>query len=365
MRPFEFCVSIVDGRKPSLVMVVVLVLFGMTSVAAAQGADREEAARVLELVRTANDAFENEQFQKAYENYMQARVVFPNEAIHYRLGQTAERLNMPFEAVEHYEDYLGLNPSGDAADRIKERLPALKASLPGRLEIDSKPQGAEVFAATSSGPERLGRTPLTVDRAAGEVTLEVSFPEHKAQRKTLSVEAGMRQKLLVELEEVQPGEDESSVTEIKERAPDVVEAVRTPTPVSSQGLKEVATETEGGSLSTIGWSTVGLGAAVLATGGVFSYLQYDATAKVNDYDKRALSAQPRELQGLKDDAISHHRTALISYIAGGVITAGGIGLLVYDGMSKSSRAQAQREGKMRFGAAVDHQSAWFSLSGQF
>jgi tetratricopeptide (TPR) repeat protein len=327
-----------------------------------------KAALPALLIRAANDAFDAQQFRVAYENYLKARAIIPNEAIHFRLGQTAERLNMPFEAVEHYEDYLSHEPKGDAAERIKERLPALKAALPGRLQIDSSPQGAEVFAVAGNSLERLGRTPLTVDRPRGNVTLELTFPEHASKRTTLSVEGGIRQTVRVELEELPPGQEQEPVATTTRTQPETGNegARSTTTRPSTTGVAGAPGEkSEGSSLKAVGFTTIGIGAAVLATGGVFTYFQNDATEKVNSYDKRADGSSRTELAGLKDDANNHYRTALISYIAGGVITAGGVGILVYDGMRKSSNGRAETTPGLRLGGAATGQGAWLTISGQF
>ncbi|MFU8805582.1 MAG: PEGA domain-containing protein, partial [Bradymonadaceae bacterium] len=292
--------------------------------------------------------------------------LFPNAAIYYRLGQTAERLNKPFEAVDHYEEFLALESTGETAQRVKARMPELRANLPARLELDSVPQGAEVHAATATGPERLGKTPLVVDRAVGELTIELTFPEHHPHRKTIELEAGTRIQTTIELQEIKPGEAEKVVTEARDRAPGIADAAREPSAVTGSDVVAAAPEPgERSDLSAWGWTATGLGVAVLATGGVFSYLQHSATEQANSYNKQKVNARPSELEGLKDDANSHYRTAMISYIAGGVITAGGIGLLVYSSMSDSSGELARDERRLKLGAGGDHQRAWLSVSGRF
>ena len=109
---------------------------------------------------------------------------------------------------------------------------------------------------------------------------------------------------------------------------------------------------------------------MLATGGAFSVLSVNRTNQVNDYDKSAASSGPAgraEIEDLKDQANSFYRTSLVTYIAGGVITAVGVGTLAYGmtrgGSQGDTEAESARRTRVQFG--VGRQGAFLGLRRAF
>ena len=104
--------------------------------------------------------------------------------------------------------------------------------------------------------------------------------------------------------------------------------------------------------------------AALATGGVLSGLSMSAADDFNAYDKRAGGASRADRQTLKDDANSYYNGSLACYIAGGLLAATGVALLVYDGMQDEAEPDAPAT-SLRVNAGWLGQQAWVGLEGRF
>lgn len=291
---------------------------------------------MLETIRAANDAFESEDYQTAYDLYSEAYQELPEPTILYRMGQAAENLGMYREAIDHYTTYLDEGQDIEFIGRIAEVVPMLREKVPAILDVSSEPAGATIVAVDAEGGEQeLGVTPAQVDVGPGEVTVVLRAEGYEEAIWQESAEA------------------EGSYT----WAPVLVEAP--PALVAQEDVSGV--DGEGGSLKTWGWTTTGLGVAALATGGVFTLLQNGATESVNSYDKQAAGASRAELEGLKSDATGYFQTARAAYIAGGVLTAAGVGMLIYN----ASQGEDAPEEGLSFEGGVGPDGGFVGLRGRF
>lgn len=290
---------------------------------------------MLETIRAANDAFESEDYQSAYDLYSEAYEQLPEPTILYRMGQAAENLGMYRVAIEHYTTYLDEGQDIEFIGRIAEVVPMLREKVPAILDVSSEPPGATIVAVDAEGAEsELGVTPAQVDVGPGPVTVVVRADGYEEA---------------IWQEEVDAEGSYSWAPELVAAPPALV-------------VNEDPSRGEGGSLATWGWTTAGLGVAALATGGVFSLLQNSSTEEVNSYDKRADGASRDELDGLKDDATGYFQTARAAYIAGGVLTAAGVGMLIYNA---SQGEDAQEDDALSFEGGVGPQGGFVGLRGRF
>jgi hypothetical protein len=287
-------------------MLVVLMCL-MWSFSATAFADEGSTAEVVQLVRAGNDAFDAEDYEEAYRLYSAALELLPEEAIRYRLGQSAMYLGWTRQAVMHFEVFL---QEGDEDEerlaRVEGWLPDLRANLPAILAVQVAPEGASVYLLHEDGERLLGTSPGEFEVGPGAVRLQARAAGYEAQEWESEVEADDRiewQPTLV-------------------AKPSSVELDEEPLSV----------------LPIAGWASAGVGVALLVTGGAFSFLQSQATEQVNSYDKRAEGATAEELEALRSNALSYNRAARVTYIAGAVLTAAGIGVLVYDGMQGDSNS---------------------------
>ncbi len=270
-------------------------------------ADQPSTADALQHIRSGNDAFDEGDYETAYEHYLAAHDILPEQAIRYRLGQSAMRMGQVRNAIYHFEAFLQESEDEDRLARVQEWLPELRANIPAIVTVTTRPEGAAIFSITEEEEVGLGRSPGEFEVAPGTIRLEARAPNYETDTFEATAE---------------PGEELTWGTVLTPRDAPPVE------------------DGEGPSTLTIaGWTSTGLGVALLATGGAFSFLQMQSTNLVNEYDKQADGASRGELEAFRSDAETYHGIARISYVAGGVLAATGIGLLVYEGMQDDSDAR--------------------------
>lgn len=296
-------------------------------------AQEVDVARVLGLIGEANEHFENEVYDKALASYEDAYKLMPDPSLLYRMGLSAEKLNRVVEAVDYYERFIDAVPDDKTAKRVSERLVELREVLPARILFESEPAGAKVYV-DSMKTESLGETPLEVDLPAGRSVVFLELEGYETEVRNIDGVKGEKRRISVELSE--------------SRALVLVDPNQT---------SPAAEESEGSGLSTWGWVAAGTGAAVLVTGGVFTFLSMTATDDVNSYDKRAPGASQAEIDGLRDDALSYYDTSVILYAAGGVLAATGATLLILDAV--------QGDGSASLNVSPTPNGAWVTLQGAF
>lgn len=324
----------VDRKKsPSTLWRAMLGLCLLVGALALGSPAMAQGMSMLETIRAANDAFESEDYQSAYDLYSEAYKELPEPTILYRMGQAAENLGMYRVAIEHYTTYLDEGQDIEFIGRIAEVVPMLREMVPAILDVSSEPAGATIVAVDAEGAEvELGTTPAQVDVGPGDVTVVLRAEGYEEAIWQQEVEA------------------EGSYS----WAPELVAAL-------PALVVEDVSQGEGGNFATWGWTTAGLGVAALATGGVFSFLQSTTTEEVNSYDKRASGASRDELEGLKSDATGYFQTARAAYIAGGVLTAAGVGMLIYN----ASQGEEAQDDALSFEGGVGPQGGFVGLRGRF
>ena len=313
---------------------------------AGEQAGGDDQAQAVTILRTANDAFEEEDYARAYEHYQRAYELLDNPLLMYRMGQTAEYLGDARAAVEHYQKYQQIGDDEEFLARIDEALPSLMAESMGTVEVISDPAGATVLLVQQDQSEEfIGQTPTTLDLMAGEAAVVIRMDGYEEKVVTGEVIAGETvqwEATLAELLELQPPE-----------------------------LHAIEDDEDGSSLALWGWTSLGLGTSMLALGGVMTYFQMSTTDEVNEFDRGASGANTTAAerdalrasqQSLRDDAETYHRTALVSYITGGAFVAAGAGILIFDSMRSSS---ADEPGGLSFQGGITTEGAFLGVGGQF
>lgn len=302
----------------------------------AQGPDKQTAARVLRLVKDANDEFDRGEFDDALELYQEAYNLYPDPVLLYRIGLSADKHGDARRAVAAYQAFVDAAKSDDAtAQQVAARITELKATIPPRVTITSDPAGAEVYVGSVDAPS-LGQTPGAFELPAGEVLVIVRLEGYRLEKQALTLQNGDEETIgvkLVKLKRLSGGD---------------------PPP-------EEPGDSSGPRLGTYGWITAGVGVALLGTGATFAILSASTTSKVNDYDKRAPGASRAELDDLKDRATSQHKVAVATLAAGGVVTAVGATLILIDVLGSSPDESARL--LPAFGS--DGRGGWVGFTGRF
>jgi tetratricopeptide (TPR) repeat protein len=336
-------IAMVDRLSKSLVGLVALFVAasfapGFVSVAHAQekkANDDETAKQVLQVIREGNEAFDSENYEAAFEKYEQAYELYPDPAILVRLGKTAEKLGKNEQAIGYYREFARLMPDDPAAKKLSLKADDLEAALPVVVAVQSEPAGADIFVDSPVG-DAVGTTPADIELPKGVHTIYLKREGFETTSKEIKVEDKEGQSVSATLARAMVTQDDDTSVEPLQR--------------------------DTSTISTIGWASLGVGAASLATSGVFLILKNGAEDDVNDYDKRAPGASRAELDELKDDANSYYDTALVTGIAGGVFAATGAGLLTYHYLTAD---QDEDDVAVNVGAGFDAEGAWFGVNGRF
>ncbi len=296
---------------------------------------KDEAARILSLIKNANDEFARGEFDDALRLYEEAYEQYPQPVLLYRIGNAAEKHGDTRKAIDAYRKFAEQSPAGDpTAAKMAARADELQATLPPRVTVTTAPAGATVFLGSVDG-QTLGITPGTFDLTAGPTTLVLQLDGYQVSKEELELANGTVTDVAV------------SLAPLERLTPAEPVAVATAEPEQDGGLD----------LRTIGYITGGVGVALIGTGVVFSALSAGKTNDVNDYDKRAPGASRAELEEMKEQAVSFYKTSVPLYVAGGILTAAGVTLVVLDSMGDEPSA--------RFDFNVSPDGATAGISGRF
>ncbi len=349
-------------RIQAVVAFLVLVMAACVVVPSVAVADQ---ATGLEALRDANDAFDEEDFEAAYDNYEKAYEILGVEMIEYRLGQTAHAMGWAERAIMHYERYREIGDDEEFLSRIDEALPDLREQIQVTLEVRSEPEGAKLTVLEPAGEFEEKQTPVTLTMQPGEVELTLELEGYHPELLERNLEPGEEfvwDPTLVDESEEQP------VAELELDEPKAEE------PPALAELQEFDDVDEGeSSLAMWGWTTTGVGVSLLAFGGVMSLFQSRTTDQVNELDRASAGAQTqsfeerqslrREQEALRDDAHTYYRVSTGAFIAGGVLTAAGAGLLLHGMMGSDSGSEAEEGLSIRGGFSSD--GGLISIGGRF
>ena len=244
-------------------------------------------------------AFGRGQAAAALTEYETAKTLAPKANAPYRYAaQALVSLGRYVEAVENLEAYLRKNPSVSDAAEVREKIAKLKADFyPARLRVDVDAPNAVVRVDDEpKGP------PGALEVAPGRHRIEVHAPGRASAAQDVVLvgdrDASLSFTLRVE-EEARPlAPPPASRT-----------ATRHPTP-----------------WPTLGWVGVGAGGAALAAALIIDVAVLGP--KVDDYNAAAARGDVGARE-LRDSASGWQTATLATYVAGGLIAAGGAALLLF------------------------------------
>lgn len=191
-------VSYISRAWALLLLVGALALGGATAHADKPSANEvKQAKREYDLgyqdlqARRFGDALAH--YQRSYELVARPRTLYNMALCEQELGQeeTAYRRYQAFLAVAEARD-------ADIVADAKTRLAALDAKLVGRVIVESTPAGATVRVDGNRAVR--GKTPVTIDLAPGEHTVQIAAPGASPIERTVMVEPRANLKLSVALE---------------------------------------------------------------------------------------------------------------------------------------------------------------------
>jgi hypothetical protein len=305
VRHFVFASTSVPARLAALLVIVAVTAHGRAALAApADDADAEA------LISRGIDLREHGKDDEALAVFKKALAKSPSPRARAQVALAEQALGIWVAA----ESDLVLALAADSDAWIAKNRGALEGALAvvrrhiGSLEVRGT-DGAEVML----DGVRLGVLPASsaFRVEAGRRTLELRAKGFHPSARAIEVPAGgvARETMILD---VQP--------------PDAPDA----SPGGPRGANgAVAVERDPGrGQRVIGWAFAGTGGALLVTGGVGMLVRKGLVDDYNDRCPGLGAAQPADCEGTIDSARRWLTVSIISFIAGGVFTLGGITLAV-------------------------------------
>ncbi len=259
------------------------------------GEDAPEAAEMryklgIQLYRSKHFAEAAREFQVAWELYPKsARLAF-------NLGRCEERAENIEAALQAYEAYLKLAPEADDRPTVEATMAALRKRLQAswpKVTVASVPPGATVSV---NGRAQPGSTPVVLRLEPGSHIVGLVLEGHGAASRTVLVEAGRATAVSVPL----------TATGAAPAAASPATEVRETTPAGASS-----------SLRPWAWTALGVGAAGVVAGGVFTALAVSSKEAAEESETTAESRA-----ALEDKQKTANRDAILMQVGFGVGVAG-------------------------------------------
>ena len=227
--------------------------------------------------------------------------MYPSAKLAFNWARSAERAGQIEDAIEAYRRYLQLAPGAKDHAEITSLIPILverlRESYP-EVAVISRPAGARIYLDGSEAPLK-APTPTTIRLKPGAHTIRLVAAGHHPLDRPVQVKEGTT------------GSVDAELSPVKKAAPPP------PPPVVEAEPKPKGTS----ALTIAGWSALGLGVAGLGVGGLY-------TLEVNDIAADSEGKRDAERDQAKSDFESAQNLAVIGYVAGGVLVAAGVVLLL-------------------------------------
>lgn len=270
----------------------------------------QTANEARRLYNDAKKAMSDKKYEQAALGFEAASKLQPHAVALYTAAQAWELAGQPGRAADAYARALATPKLNESqAERSRERLAELEKQVGTIVLVGSETTRAQLNDHMEvTLPARLHGKP-------GEHVLKITRAGGKTDERSITLEAGDS----IEIDAEAAEEPTAKTAEPKPKK--VV-------PLAEPAKKPVEPEPEGGSsvLQTVGFITAGAGVAVLGGAVVLGLGAKDAEDTFNDSPTRATY----------DHAKSLETTTNIMFVVGGVLTAGGVGLVIWQS-SKGGR----------------------------
>lgn len=167
----------------------------------------QEAQRLLsQHLASAQQAYDEGDFEKALRAYQEAYAIYQDVDILYQIALCQERLGQYNEAIEAYETYLARVPNDPERARIEGVIRSLEARKPqpnALLNFRISPAQATLFIDEAQRLEPVDEEGhLQVEIPAGTHEIVLSSPGYVSQRYTVEVNASQTYPMLLSLSRV-------------------------------------------------------------------------------------------------------------------------------------------------------------------
>jgi hypothetical protein len=250
------------------------------------------------------------------------------------LGRWAEAETYLTEALKAQDDPWVKKNRGT----IEDALGFVKGHI-ARIEIQGDPEGAEVWVNGALAGKVPLATPVRV--SAGEVEVELRAPGFVRETKTMRLEAGQYQRIVLHASKqtvaappAPPPAAPSETTTVVVNVPESRAGTATPPPAAT--VTKESEEAPSSARAALKWVAFGLGAAAIGVGvygaagnasGVSSFdakCGLDSTGTPKSNGKGIPPATNQQCASLKSDYESKSHLGIGGFVAGGVLAATGL-----------------------------------------
>ncbi len=302
---------------PTLRRAVVLASLGLSLLAApvAHAQDQGQLEEARKLYTDATKSFKDKHYKEAALGFEAASKLHPHAVALYTAAQAWEAANEPARAADDYSRSLDTPKLSESqAARARERLDALEQSL-GTVVV----MGDDTTRVQLDDHIELP-APARFHGKAGDHTLLIIKGDGNVERRKVSLAAGAS----VEVDTNAPAEAATAAPTPTTLAPPQKHPVE-PEPSPSPSSKAESASP----LKTVGFVVTGVGVGALG-GAVLLGLSANSA-------RDAYNGTPS--QGTYDHAKSLESTTNVMFIAGGVLTAAGVGLVIW----QSTKGHEQKQ----------------------
>lgn len=333
----------------------------LSSLSYAQDDAEEIDARFAAAIEKAKAAFDKGDYDQAVSKLQEANRLRPDSRLVYNIARSYEKKGDCVKTLAYLKAFTQIkdapeNLIKDANRDLKKGRKACKDfsdELSGRLMVETTPEGATI----SVDGQEVGEAPFeTIAMKPGEYALVLALEGYQPLKTKLVIESGQLQKREAYALKPVVKEPVVSDTKPKEDTNVVVEPIDDPliSPKEEQGYSP--------SIPAI--AVMGAGAVVLGVG-----LYYDLSVIPGiDDQRREPNITQEDFDKLTDDRSGAATIALVSYIAGGALLAGGAAWLAYDFVSYEEPKpgdKAQGKIELRMMPLIGPDRAGVGFSGRF
>ncbi|MCP4680367.1 MAG: tetratricopeptide repeat protein [Deltaproteobacteria bacterium] len=276
---------------------------------------QDQNSGAIEAFEAGKSAFAKKQFSEAAESFREAKRLKPSWKLHYNIGQSeaaAKRYGLALEAFEKYLAGGGDEIEQSRQEEVREEIVRLRGMV-GFLDVIAL-EGAVV---SIDGVLR-GTAPLKGELpvASSKIHVVVALVDGEVvAQQEIQVSGGRTASL--NLSGTAQTESSRTETESKNSSDDTRDEPDQPA---------TQTTSDNPVLKTVGWVSVGLGGALLIGGGVTGGLALKKNGELED--KCEPDVCYSDSYSLMEDRDGLATTSTILFVAGGVVAATGVVLLL-------------------------------------
>ena len=301
---------------PALCVALGLSLGASTVAPSASAQDSADKAAAEALFNQGKEAFDAKDYAEACKKFDASHKLEPAVGTLLFLGECNERQGKTASAWGAFKEASSLaSRTGDDRKKIADvRVAALEPQVSKlTVVIAEKVDGLSVRRDGVELPEGSWGAPLPMD--AGEHQIDASAPGREPWSSTVTVDDG-GEIYTVNVPTLAP---------VGGAAPKPGGGPVAPVPPSSGGAEGGSTSSLGTALEITGLTVAGLGGVGLVVGSVFGVLAKGSNDDSLEFCRTEQLCAPEGV-ALRDDAKSQALVSTVSFIAGGVLVAGGLTL---------------------------------------